>query len=152
MLRHIGRTLSGLFFVLCLGVLLCSCATAERTKAQNCIEEGGDYGELESSVRELARAKVAMYGSDQLPPDLTAEKFIKQAYTSQNLPESRYETLQEFDYVFIVDGKNYILKIYNPQTGCLVMYDCSCSRTYLDGPVYQQPGLHAPNITKCKCQ
>ena len=93
-----------------------------------------------------------MFDLDRLPPDLTAAQLIEQAHAGQYLPGSHYEELQEFTCVLDIQGNGYILKIYNPQTGCLILYDCSCTTYRLDGPVYREPGIHDPNNIRCNCQ
>jgi hypothetical protein len=148
---HIGRGLSTSFVLIILSLSLFSCSSNDAVPTEKCKGTAEQYGVLANAVRLLAKAKDDVFEQNERPRELTANEFIELANQGGYLPPKYYEELKLFRLIIKIDGKDYVFKVYNPDNGCLIVYDCSCSETKLDGLVYEDPLRYNEDNLPCEC-
>lgn len=111
--RYIGRRLSNLFFIVIAYLLLSCCSTSNTDLAGQCKGNSEKYGQLASAVRYLAKAKIAIYGPNDLPIDLTADKFIELAKERNILPSAHYKVLRSYKSILLINENYNIFNVYD---------------------------------------
>jgi hypothetical protein len=94
-----------------------------------------DYDLLKTAVTTTSYAVIGKYG-DTIPEDLTSQEFLQIA--KDETPVQYFNELKKFDLEIKPKGSYYLLKVYDPDTKKLILYDYSCT-PFSDGNILDEP-------------
>ena len=119
-------------------LLLFACASSSCTALTQ--QERIEYDTLGSAVSAASYAVIGEYG-DIIPPDFTAEKFMR--LIEKKIPEEYFNTLKKYSLDIKPKGSYYLLLVSDPKTKSLILFDYSCTPEP-DGPILLEPEKYDP--------
>ncbi|MBI4739102.1 hypothetical protein HY772_06090 [Candidatus Woesearchaeota archaeon] len=128
------RRISVVLILLILTSSFANCASLTESRKEA-------YGVLGSATTACRSAMIGKYG-DAIPDDITAEQYLETC--KGNISKTYYKALQEQSLDIESKKTYYLLKVYDPDTKSLILFDYSCT-VEPDGKILDNPGMYDVN-------